>query len=115
MGEFVRARGALPGAGEQVCWFIFRGRELLLSGRPDQAVEAGTLFAAPRGARGTGGSLDEAGALLIGRLDGVPCLTASLPDGAEIPEAMVARDLFRLYGSVDDQTYAIAAYAYQIA
>jgi NAD+ diphosphatase len=28
---------------------------------------------------------------------------------------MVARDLFRLYGSVDDQTYSIAAYAYQIA
>jgi NAD+ diphosphatase len=115
MGEFVRARGALPGIGEPAWRFIYRGRELVVGERGDAAGERTTRFAVPDGPRSAEDALVPAQSVVIGRLDGVPCLAGSLPEGAALPPGTSGRDLFRLYGTVDDQTYAIAAYAYQIA
>jgi NAD+ diphosphatase len=88
-------------AEETSLWFLFRGRELLVT------VEGSVPAAADAGA-----------ALLrrqfLGLLGTRPCWCGELPPGAEPPAGMTFRDLRWLYGRLPPELHEVAGRAVQI-
>ncbi len=111
---FERGRGAAPGEGEQAWWFVWRARELLVVSGP-AGQDDGGRFTPPLAVRAQLGEANPRQPLVIGYLDGVPCVAGMAPDDAPLPQGMITRDLRRLYDLLDETTYSLASYSYQIA
>jgi NAD+ diphosphatase len=103
-GERFEARLAPPEAASDALWFLFRGRELLVT------LE-GSVLAAP--------DPEAVGAPLLrrqflGLLGTRPCWCGELSPDAEPPEGMAFRDLRLLYGRLPPELHEVAGRAVQI-
>lgn len=98
---------APPADGPPGYWFAFRGYRLLVAWDGEEA--AVPLVGAP----GEVG-LEAIRWQYLGRLDGVHCYSAELPDDAQAPDGMDFRSLRRLYGAIDEDFFWIAGRAVQI-
>ncbi|MGA2515769.1 MAG: NAD(+) diphosphatase [Thermodesulfobacteriota bacterium] len=88
-------------------WFVFQQSKLLVYQEPSPVshpclVDLGELGLA---------ALSEH---YLGRLDGRPCYAAEIAEGTNPPAGMIFEGLRRLYGSLDEDLFWIAARAVQI-
>jgi NAD+ diphosphatase len=106
-GKFIS--GVVPPAGrsEPAWWFAFRENNLLVFQEPSPVnppclVDLGELGLTPLSQH------------YLGRLDNRPCYTAEVAEGTIPPSGMTFEGLRRLYGSLDEDLFWIAARAVQI-
>ena len=92
-----------PESGEG-WWFPFRGSRLLIT--PDGAV----LRAASLEAIGLSAIRTQP----LGRLDGVPCYAAEIPEDAPLPDGVGEEGLRALFAVYDDVLTALAGRAFQV-
>lgn len=93
-----------PEAEATALWFLFRGRELLVS------LEGGVPVAPDAGAAGAAPVRRQ----FLGLLGSVPCWSGELGPDAEPPPGMAFRDLRALYGRLPPELHDLAGRAVQI-
>ncbi|MBP5973234.1 NAD(+) diphosphatase [Brasilonema sp. CT11] len=88
-------------------WFAFVGNKLLVrfEGNVSQIPNLISL---------TEIGLEPVRTQFLGTLDGQPCYSAELPKDAIVPDGMVLQGLRELYGTLDEQLYALSGRAIQI-
>jgi NAD+ diphosphatase len=103
---FVSAHGEVPADAQARC-YVFRGLELLVvrDGDRPRPPLAGELDAAGVAREST---------MLLGAVDGVPCLAVAVPEDAATPEGWEAGGLRAYWDRLDDEDFALAGRAFQI-
>jgi len=108
-------------APAQAHWFVFRGDELAVEMGPmerpsdDPRVKARPAFARlPLHKNHNWLGSGPARTLYLGRLGGVQCWAAELPDGAAAPAGLAWAGLRALYTVLDDAHFALAGRALQL-
>ena len=91
---------------EDPLWFVFRGEELLLLNSDEPRV--------PRPPAIETLGIEPVFVRFVGRLNGVPCYAAEVPEEAEAPDGMVFRDLRGIFAAVDEDFWAVAGRAKQV-
>ncbi|MBW4635425.1 MAG: NAD(+) diphosphatase [Iphinoe sp. HA4291-MV1] len=88
-------------------WFAFVGNKLLV--RPE-----GTVSQIPNLISLAEIGLEPVRTQFLGTLDSQPCYSVELPKDAIIPYDMTLRGLRKLYGTLDDELYALSGRAIQL-
>jgi NAD+ diphosphatase len=101
--------GIVPpkGEGGLALWFAFQGNKLLVHLDGD-----GSRVRIPTDLLGLG--LKPRHPNYLGKLDGVPCYAAEIPEPTPPPRAMAFEGLRQLYGRLEEDLFAIAGRAIQI-
>jgi NAD+ diphosphatase len=102
--ERFESRLAPPEAASEAFWFLFRGRELLVT------VEGSVLLAADPPALGAPLLRRQ----FLGLLGSRPCWSGELHPDAQPPQGMAFRDLRLLYGRLPPELHEVAGRAVQI-
>lgn len=103
---FIRARSGERRPDGEGLWFVFAGPNVLVQEGQDRV-------ALPRARLSEELDMDVLEPIYMGRLDGVSCVAARLPD-EQIPHGYVARDLRGLYGLVAEPVWVTAGVAFQL-
>ena len=98
-----------PGDPGSAWWFAFRGAELLVVGRDDDA-----MVEVPALAEIVEGDLVPVRRQYLGSLAGRDCWSIELGEEAEAPAGMAFQGLRALYGRLEERRYALAGRAAQI-
>jgi len=106
-GKFIS--GVVPPVERSGCawWFVFRENNLLVYQGPSSAILPSLVALGELG-------LTPLSSHYLGRLDNRPCYTAEVAEGTNPPAGMTFEGLRRLYGSLDEDLFWIAARAVQI-
>ncbi|NMG22976.1 NAD(+) diphosphatase [Brasilonema bromeliae] len=92
---------------EPAWWFAFVGNKLLVRAEAKVSEIPNLISLTEIG-------LEPVRTQFLGTLDGQPCYSAELPKDAIAPDGMVLQGLRELYGTLDEQLYALSGRAIQI-
>ncbi len=104
---FIPGIAPLPVQSQLSWWFAFVGNKLLVrtEGKVSEIPKLITL---------TEIALEPVRTQFLGTLDGHPCYSAELPTDAIAPDGMTLQGLRELYGTLDEDLYALCGRAIQI-